>query len=266
VPLSDSWIDRFVGSPACIPQWTLEEILPAYATLGFRKFEAFTSWCRSQLDLEGDPHAYREQAARHGIAFTSLHLPPVNDDLDTTIARAVRAARFAEMLGASVVLFKANTRENYVRAAGPFLGALDTEGIRVTPVLQNHAGTAISTLADFREVLEGIADPRMKTLLEVGHFQRVGVPWRDGYDLLAGSIALVHINEIRGTESVPYGTGEVDFPGLFDRLRADGYAGNIVVELELDTRDQDAERTIHYLGEALEYLRTRCGAEAEETS
>jgi sugar phosphate isomerase/epimerase len=240
----------------------LEEMLPAYAALGFQKFEAFTSWCQSRLDVDADPQAYRDLAARHRIAFTSLHLPPVNDEIEASVARAVRAARFAESLGAEVVLFKADSRRNYIRAAGPFLDALDAEGISVTPVLQNHAGTAISTLADFWEVIEGIADTRMKTLLEVGHFQRVGVSWREGYDLLGSSIALVHVNEIQGTESVPYGTGSVDFPGLMPHLRRVGYAGNIVVELELDTRDRDAARTLRYLGEALDYLRALWGEEA----
>ena len=248
-------MDRLVGSPACIPQMALEDILAAYAPLGFRKFEAFTSWCRSQLDIEQEPRQYRELAGQHGMRFSSMHLPPVDDDRHTSLPRAVKAAGFAQELGAEVVLFKATTRPNYIQAARPFLDALEDAGIRVIPVLQNHAGTVISTLTDYQEVIEGIGDPRMKTLLEVGHFQRVGVHWRDGYDLLGESIALVHVNEIRGTQSVPYGTGEVDFPGLFAHLRETCYTGDVVVELELETRDQDAERTLRYLAEALEFLK-----------
>lgn len=250
-------MDHLVGSPACLPRMPLEQILPAYARLGFRKFEAFTGWCESRLDIEDDPARYRDLAARHGIRFTSLHLPPLDEDLEISLRRAVRAARFARDLGARIVLFKANTRENYIAGARPFLDALDRENIGVTPVLQNHAGTAISTLEDYRAVIEGIGDPRMKTLLEVGHFQRVGVPWRDGYDLLAGSIALVHINDVIGRQSVPYGTGEVDLPGLFAHLRRVGYAGDIVVELELEGRETDPEPTLYYLAEALRSLRER---------
>ncbi len=248
-------MERFVGSPACIPQMTLEEIFAAYAPLGFRKFEAFTSWCRSHLDIETEARTYRELAASHGIRFTSMHLPPISNDQEVSLRQAVKAARFAQELGVSVVLFKATTREHYIQTAVPFLDALDDAGIHLTPVLQNHAGTAISSLEDFREVITGIGDPRMKTLLEVGHFQRVGVHWRDGFNLLGESIALVHINEIQGTQSVPYGTGTVDFPGLFAHLRETGYTGDIVVELELDTRDQDATRTLHHLAEALDYLK-----------
>ena len=257
--------ERFVGSPACIPQMPLEEILAAYAPLGFRKFEAFTSWCRSHLDIETDARSYRELAARYGMRFTSMHLPPISDDREASLRQSVKAARFAQDLGADVVQFKATTRDNYIQTAGPFLDAIEDAGIHVTPVLQNHAGTAISTLEDFREVITGINDPRMKTLLEVGHFQRVGVHWRDGYNLLGDSIALVHINEIKGTQSVPFGTGDVDFPGLFAHLRDTGYTGDIVVELELETRDRDAERTLLCLAEALSYLRERCcGSEVSQ--
>ena len=251
--------EQFVGSPACLPRMGLEEILPAYARLGFRKFEAFSSWCASHLDMDGDPAGYRERAARHGIRFTSLHLPPVGEDGDVT--RALRAARFGEALGASVVLFKAATRETYIRSAKPFLDGLEAQGIRVTPVLQNHAGTAISSREDFREVLDGIDDPRMQCLLEVGHFQRVGVPWQEGAELLAGRIALVHINDVIGRQSVPYGTGEVDFPGLFAHLRGIGYGGDIVIELELESRETDPEHTLRMLTEALRYIDDITGAQ-----
>lgn len=255
-PAPGGFMSRLAGSPCCIPKMPLDEILAAYAELGFVKFEAFTSWCASQLDVAADPAAYRALAERHGMRFGSLHLPPVGEDLD--VGPAVRAARFADELGAGVVLFKAASREVYIRSAKPFLDALDAGGIGVAPALQNHTGAPISSLDDFREVLDGIDDPRMKAVLEVGHFQRVGVHWREGAELLAGRIALVHVNDIADGRSVPYGTGEVDFPGLFAHLADTGYGGDVVIELELETRDDDAERTLRCLGEALDYLRTRC--------
>jgi sugar phosphate isomerase/epimerase len=247
-------MQRLVASPACVPKWSLDELLPAYARMRFRKFEVFTSWCRAAVAPNADAGPLLESARKYGIRFTSLHLPPVNDDLEKTLSAAVQAAKLAAVIGAQVVLFKANTRENYIRAAGPFLDAIEREKIAVTPVLQNHRGTAISTLADFREVIEGIGDPRMQTLLEVGHFQRVGVSWQEGIELLGESVALVHVNEIKGEESVPYGMGDVDFLGLFRHLKAVGYAGNIVMELELKTRDTDPERTLKCLREGREWF------------
>lgn len=254
MPLS---MQQLVASPACIPQWPLEQILAAYRRLGFKKFEAFCVWCKSALDIQRPPADYLRLAEAQGFRYTSMHLPAITHDFDTSLAASIATARYAAALGASVVIYKADSRENYIRGAGPFLDALQSQDIAVTPVLQNHKGTAISTLDDYRAVIEGIDDPRMKTLLEVGHFQRAGVAWRDGYDLLGDSIALVHINEINAaSESVPFGAGLVDFPGLFQHLSDAGYAGEVVVELELTTRNDDPDRTLVYLDAALQYLRS----------
>ncbi|GAF76017.1 unnamed protein product, partial [marine sediment metagenome] len=178
------------------------------------------------------------------------HLPPVGDDMDESIDRAVAACRFAEAIGAPVVLFKADTIDNYIRAAGRFLDAIDD--IAVTPAVQNHAGAAIATLDDYRRVLDGIDDPRIKTVLEVGHFHSAGVRWQDGYDLLAGRIALVHIKDQIGARPVPFGTGDINLPGLFERLAADGYAGDIVVEMELE------EDVLKHYADGVAYLLANC--------
>jgi sugar phosphate isomerase/epimerase len=242
-------MERWVASPCCNPEMSLEQVLPAYSQLGFRKFEVFTSWARSAFDIDRDPRSFLEQGNKHGIRFTSVHLPPVEDDLGESLQRSVRAARFAAAIGAGVVIFKATSRRSYIAAGRPFLDAV--QDLEITPVLQNHAGSPISTLEDFREVQEGLDDPRMRTLLEVGHFHSVGVSWREGCDLLGDSIALVHIKDQLGQQSVPFGTGEIDLPGLFRHMASVGYTGNYVVEMEV----KDRENTLRYLAEALEYVR-----------
>lgn len=250
-------MERLSASPCCNPEMDLETVLQAYAGLGFRHFEVFTSWAASAFDIHADPDRYLELGRRYGLSFVSLHLPPITDDLETSLAEAVAGARFAVALGVGIVLFKATSRPNYIRGARPFLDAID--GLGITPVLQNHAGSPITTLDDFREVLDGIGDPRMKTLLEVGHFHSAGVSWRDGHALLGETVALVHIKDQIGAVSVPFGTGEIDLPGLFDHLRGAGYRGDYVVEMEV----QDRENTLPYLADALAYLRDRCGVRAD---
>lgn len=250
--------NQLVSSPACIPQWTLKQLLPAYAALGFKKFEAFCTWCQSALDINQSAESYLALAKQHHMTFTSMHLPAITDDLEASLQTAVATARYAQVIGSKVVLYKANSRELYIQAAKPLLDRLEQEQISVTPVLQNHKGTPITTLEDFAAVIDGINDPRMKTLLEVGHFERVGVRWQQGVDLLGDSIALVHINEIDDAgQSVAFGTGNVDFSGLFSYLSNQSYQGEIVVELELDTRNTDAQRTINELGNALTHLQSQ---------
>ncbi len=243
-------------SPCSNPKMELDEVLRAYSSLGFRKFEAFTSWVSSQFDYTGSPETYLSVGARCGMSFSSMHLPVIGDDVEGDLERSIRATEFARAIGASVVLFKASTQELYVRTARLYLDAV--AHLPVIPVLQNHAGSPISTLADYRSVIEGIGDDRMKTTLEVGHFHSVGVSWAEGLDLLGESIALVHIKDQIGAQSVPFGTGEVDLPGLFARMTAVGYAGDYVVEMEL----ADPTSTLEHLGGAVRYLQTHCeGAE-----
>ena len=236
--------ERLAGSPCCLPKQSREFLYSAYRQIGFTKWEAFSSWAEARHEWTGDPDEARREAAGKGIAITSYHLPPIGDDLDAGIANALDAARFAARLGTPKipVLFKANTREIFAKVGKRFLDALDEEGIDVLPVVQNHKGTAITTLEDYREVLDSINDPRLKGILEVGHFQRVGVSWKQGWDFLGDRIGLIHVNEIREDgQSVHFGTGEVDFAGLMKQIRESDYAGNIVVELELEKRDPPDE-------------------------
>jgi len=161
----------------------------------------------------------------------------------------VDAARFAQALGVDVVLYKADTRQSYVDCAGRFLDAL--AGIAVTPVVQNHFGTAVSSLQDLRDVMDGIADPRMKVLLEVGHFAIAGVHWGAACDICGDRIALVHVKDVAAGKPVPFGAGEVDFPGLFARLDGLGYSGDFVVEIEVPG---DEQARLRLMVEACDYL------------
>jgi sugar phosphate isomerase/epimerase len=243
-------MDHLAASPCCNPELNLDEAMSAYSKLGFRKFEVFDSWAGSAFDIDGDPAFYMSKGKEYGLVFSSMHLPAVGEDLN--ISRSVAGARFAEEIGCPIVLFKACDRKTYIEAGKAFLDA--TDDLAIVPVLQNHFGTPISSLADFEEVLTGLDDKRMKTCLEVGHFHSAGVIWRDGYDLLGDSIRLVHIKDQVGPQSVPFGKGEVDLIGLFAHMKSVGYGGDYVVEMEVT----DAENTIQYLADAIDYLKTNC--------
>ena len=61
----------------------------------------------------------------------------------------------------------------------------------------------------------------------------------------------MHIKDQVGPQSVPYGTGEIDLPALFETLEARGYTGDYVVEMEV----ADRAHTVAYLRDALAYIR-----------
>jgi sugar phosphate isomerase/epimerase len=119
-----------------------------------------------------------------------------------------------------------------------------------TVVLQNHAGTAIESAADYATLFDRIGDPRLGGTLEVGHFLKAGIRWEEGYDALRGRVSLVHLKDMRDRESVEYGEGEVDFGALFRRLKADGYRGPLVIEYEsndMTARPPGGARAVRHL-------------------
>jgi sugar phosphate isomerase/epimerase len=252
---SRAFRDRLVSTAAYFPHLTLEPVLEMCSGMGFSKFEGFTEWATSRLDWRDDPAKPRRVAESMGLQFSSFHLPTAQGDADGDLADLMVAARYAVGLGARVVLFKAASRELYGRVGRRLLDALTAEGLDLTPVLQNYHGGQIDTPEDYRDVLQRLEyDPRMKALLEVGQFQRTGVGWREGWELMEGRIALMHINDIRKGRSVLYGTGDVDFRGLMRQVKASGYDGNIVVELELSTRETSPKDTIEGVRQAIEHL------------
>ena len=228
----------------------LDELLKVYSKLGFKKLEVFTHWVRSAFNYFIDPVFYIEMGKKYNMKFKSFHLPDIGDDTETSLENAVMAARFAKAIGVSIVIFKAASRENYIKTATRFLDVISD--LNLITVITNHKGTAISTINDYKQVIDGINDNRMKTLLEVGHFHSVGVSWEEGYDLLGESIALIHLKDMRGLQSVPFGTGEIDIKGLFHHMKARGYNGDYVIEMEVNDRGN----TIKYLEEALDYVKS----------
>lgn len=244
----DDPVKNVVISPCSNPELDLDTVLSAYAAIGYTRFEAFSGWVASALDYRNSPSDYLEIAKRYGMSFYSFHLPVVTEQIEDSLLRTIQAAQFAADLGAEIVLFKAASRELYIKSAVQFLDAI--AHLRLTPVLQNHSGSPISTLSEYREVIDGIADKRMKTLLEVGHFHSSNVSWMEGYHLLGDSIALVHIKDQIGKQSVPFGHGEIDLPSLFKHMRHNGYNGKYVIEMEV----RDKENTLTYLRDAYKYV------------
>lgn len=246
---------RLVASPCCLPGLSRAELFPVYRNLGFGKYEAFADWAQARHDWTGESRKDRAEADEHGLAITSFHLPAITDDVEASFQRALTAARYASGLGAQIVLLKARRKELFSQVGTRFLDAVEKEGWGFTTVLQNHKGSAITTIEDYREVFAALHhDPRLKAILEVGHFQRAGISWRDGWDFLGDRVALIHLNDIRAGKSVAYGTGEVDMGGLMGEIKRRNYTGDIVVELELESNRSDPPATIEGLRFAIEHL------------
>lgn len=244
---------RLVASPACHPEFSSEEAFCAYANLGFNYFEVFSGWAGSAFRVGmDDANEYRDRARAYGLQLISFHLPVLNPGDELSYELLERSMNDAVKLGCDVVIYKAATLKDYIEGAGRVLDLAEARHLNV--VLQNHKGTALTTLDDLRQVVSGVADDRLKVLLEVGHLEAAGIPWKEAYTEFKNRIELVHIKDVAGGRSVRYGEGQVDLAGLFKQLRKDGYRGGVVVEIEL----RDPPRNMEPLSHALEYLRMNC--------
>src|SRR5687768_2015726 len=102
-----SFHHQLVSSPCCLPQWRYQDLLWAYRDLGFTKFEAFSEWAQARLDWREDPLIAQQKAQEVGIAITSFHLPLIGaDNIEAGFDNALAAARYAQSVGAKVMLFK----------------------------------------------------------------------------------------------------------------------------------------------------------------
>jgi sugar phosphate isomerase/epimerase len=230
----------------------LEEVLESYSTMGYRYFEAWLQGRGSAMDMGRGPEPYIQLARRFGMGYCSLHMRTVDSAGDETVARAVAEALFAEKLGARALTFTCSTKQVYVDAARKVLDGI--EGHDLTLVIQVHEGRALETMDDLTEVLDAVADDRLKVQHEVGSFHPLGVGAVEVVDRFGPRIGLVHIKDMVGHQSVPLGTGEVDIPGLFAALRRVGYKGFYVIEIQ----NADTENTNRYFREAVDYLKENC--------
>jgi sugar phosphate isomerase/epimerase len=230
----------------------LEDVLASFSSMGYRLFEAWLSGRGSALDMSKGADHYVRVAQRYGIKFCSLHMRTLETASPEGVARAVEEALFAEALGARVLTFTCATKQAYIDAARKVLAGI--EGHDLTLVIQVHEGRAIGTMDDLTEVLDAVGDERLKVQHEVGTFHALGTSWDKVIDRFGLRIGLVHIKDMVGDQSVALGAGEVDVPGIFRRMRALGYPGYYVIEIQ----NKDQENTGRYFREAVQFLKTRC--------
>ena len=232
---------------------TLEESLRSYSSMGYKKFELYMQGRGASPDLAKGADYVLEVASRYGMTYSSLHLVAVEADFGETLQSAVADTLFAEKLGIPVVVFNATEKSHYAAAMKKFLEAIGDSP--VTPVVQIHEGRALDTLEDVIEVLEQINDERVKVLHEVGTYHNRGQSWKKICDVFGSRIGLVHVKDMIGGQSMPFGTGEIDLPALFKEMEEKlGYKGDYVIEIDPPNRSN----TNQYIAQAFEYIKEHC--------
>jgi hexulose-6-phosphate isomerase len=93
-----------------------------------------------------------------------------------------------------------------------------------------HLETALSP-QDFAELLARIPHPRVKVNYDSGNSASLGFVPRAEFDAYGSRVGSVHIKDrLRGGGTVPLGSGDTDFEGLFEALERVRYSGDFILQ------------------------------------
>lgn len=245
-------------STCCIPGYDLDSALNLFASTGYEYFETFTTWTGGQLDIHKvDKENVKGKLAHYDLKLSSLNIESfVAEDeakFQARLERQKHNIQWAIELGCRKINFKGGKRtEEDMRALirGTQELAAYCEELPVELCLGNHHGNRIEQIQDLDRIFSEIHHPKVGILVDIGHYHSSQVDIPALIRKYAEKIKLVHTKDQIGRQSVPFGEGEIDNPGLLKLLRDIGYDGFIVVEIEV----KDKENTPRYIEAARTYL------------
>lgn len=126
----------------------------------------------------------------------------------------------------------------FERIAENFQPAADiAKDAGITVVLESEPACCVHDIRDQVKILDLIGSPNVAALYDPGNdiaAHAAQPPYPDGYNMLRQYIRHVHLKDIKrsetGMEPALLGQGDVDFYGIFDALKSDGYDGFVSVE------------------------------------
>ncbi len=181
------------------------------------------------------------------LSSGSVTLDPAK--LDANLALHVRNARFLQQVGGLYLQVtderparRAPVADDY-RRMGWALSELGrrTADMGITLALHPHMGALSQSPEDVRRVMDASDSRLVRLELDVAHYAQGGGNPSEAVRTYAGRLLFLHIKDVespvpgRGPDSyrfVELGRGRVDLPGVFDALKAVGFEGWAVVELD----------------------------------
>jgi L-ribulose-5-phosphate 3-epimerase len=195
--------------------------------------------------LAADPgiERMRTLSAEHGVAVGSLC---ADYFLDRPLLRTDEAER-VELLRILAWLFGRCEAAGIEHMVMPFVDAsrieTDAEGDEVVALLgpalewaggagvELHLETSLPP-ARFAALLDRLPHPMLKANYDSGNSASLGYSPRQEFAAYGPRVGSIHIKDrIRGGGTVPLGTGDADFPALFEAIRRVGYPGAYILQV-----------------------------------
>lgn len=105
--------------------------------------------------------------------------------------------------------------------------------------------------------------PNFGACADLGHWPKSGIDPVDGVKKLSGHIIAIHLKDIAEfnndkIQDVPVGKGVVNFPGVFEELKKQGFNGHVYIEMDVEGQPSNlpaVNETIRYYKEQTEKLK-----------
>lgn len=235
---------------------------------GLQGLEIRSVWGKGPFDLEReDVEQIGRTASTRGLEICAIAPPLFKCEIEDQQARAEhisgirRCMEAADRLGARLVrgfTFWSRGHEDtdlarVAEAYEPVLRLADQYGVDVA--VESEPSVIVSDILRLDQFIRLLDHPRVGALYDPGNEmteKNPYPPYPDGYERLRGRIRHVHVKDMRrGLIPSRLGEGDVDFHGLFPRLRADGYEGYVSVETHYREKKLSDELLALPAGEAL---------------
>ena len=237
------------------------------ARFGLDALEIRSVWGRDPFaHTPQDVQAIRRAAREHSLEICAIAAPIFKCDLNSEeeyqahLAGAERCMQTACELGARLV--RSFTFWSHGCGNGEFDRIIDryqpvlrlAERYGITLVIESEPSVTTGSIVLLEEFLKRVGHPRVAALYDPGNemwTDNPEKPYPAGYERLCGRIAHVHVKDMRhGLVPARLGEGDVDFRGLFRRLKADGYAGYVSVETHYRDVQLNDDLLVHPAGAA----------------
>ena len=193
------------------------------------------------------------------------------------LAMLERCIRMADIFGADVIrVFSFWERGEMIGEVEDVISAALSEMAEIAAksgkiiALEGEPTCYVRTSEEIARILRRVNLPNMMAAWDPSNGFCVGeeLPYPEGYELLKGRIAHIHIKDClrtldRGTRLVMIGEGKIDYKGLFAALITDGYEGYVSLETHYTPLGGTPEQGTRLFLTGLRYLLDNARATAQ---
>ena len=230
-----------VFSPTHCPPAQLPEATDLAKRAGFDRIELFRTWTQSNpVHPDWSVRMVRHHLDECGLTLTGLNIRNITgrkaDSDERNLNYNLRQIEWDIHLARALRLKTANTKggDRTDEALQDLIEGINTLLERVpefTLNLGNHHGNRLEGFEDYQAVMPNV-DDRARVLVDTGHLLSAGQDVLAFVEAFADRVGLVHLRDQKGPTPVPFGEGDLPFHDVIRLLKAAGYDGLLVVELE----------------------------------